>query len=384
MRKIIFVLIATVFIFVFSLTAVTAYGETKAVLDIDAKSCYLIDAESGREMYGFNQNERYPIASMVKIMTMNLAFEAIAQGELSLDETITISENSSGMGGSQMFLDTGETYPVSDLLKGIIVASANDACVAIAERLEGSQEAFVEKMNKKAQALNMNDTRFANCTGLPAPGAYSSAHDVAIMTRQLVKYKDYFTFSKIWLEDFKHPDGRTTVLTNTNKLVRFYSSCDGGKTGYTSEAKFCLSATAVKNDMRVISVIIGAPDSKSRFADSRKLLDYAFANYKNEIIYKAGEEAGQVTVSNGKERTIAFAPSENISELLKRGEEGNLEVKFELYDIKAPIDVNQKVGEAYAVKDGQIVATVDLIALTGTKKANIGDLYERILGNWGV
>jgi D-alanyl-D-alanine carboxypeptidase (penicillin-binding protein 5/6) len=202
------------------------------------------------------------------------------------------------------------------------------------------------------------------------------------MTRELIKHKTYFDYSKIWLEDFKHPDGRTTVLTNTNKLVRFYAGCDGGKTGYTSEAKFCLSATAVKNSMRVISVIIGSSDSKKRFADSRKLLDYAFANFRNEIKFKAGEEAGRLAVNNGKAKDIAFTPATDIAELLKRGEEGGLQVKFELKAVKAPVKVNDKVGVAYAVKGNSVVATIDLLALEGTEKANIGDIYERILGGW--
>ncbi|NCA66782.1 MAG: D-alanyl-D-alanine carboxypeptidase, partial [Clostridia bacterium] len=323
MKKVFFVFATVICLLIVTSGVFTANAAFSASdsMKVDCRAAYLIDADTGTEMYSVNPDERYPIASMVKIMTALLAFEAINRGELSLDETICISENSSGMGGSQMFLDTGYNYSVNDLLKGIVVASANDACVAIAERLEGSEAAFVGSMNQKAKELGMNNTNFVNCSGLPAAGGYSSARDVAKMTQELVRCEKYFSFSKIWLEDYKHPDGRTTVLTNTNKLVRFYAGCDGGKTGYTSEAKFCLSATAKKNDMRVISVIIGASESKQRFADSRKLLDYAFANYKNEVVNRANVEAGRIAVANGMAIDIAFAPQHNISMLSKRGEQ---------------------------------------------------------------
>ncbi len=382
MKKRIFVITALI-IFSITLAAMpVGVALAEGEMDVQAKSYYLIDADSGTELLGHKASERYPIASMVKIMTALLAFEAMERGELSIDEMICISENSSGMGGSQMFLDTGDHYTVSDLMKGIIVASANDACVAIAERLEGSEAAFVNAMNSRAKELNMSNTFFVNCTGLPAPGGYSCAKDVAVMTAQLVKHKQYFNYSKIWLEDFKHPDGRTTVITNTNKLVRFYTGCDGGKTGYTSEAKFCLSATAKKNDMRVISVIIGAPDSKQRFADSRKLLDYAFANYRNEVINRAGEEAGRAAVSNGKARDIAFAPKDNLSQLTKRGDQGKVDVSFELHALKAPVAAGQTVGTAYIIKENTVIFSTDLVAIEGTEKASLGDIYERILGNW--
>jgi len=381
MKKIVISILIVFMLSMFGVGAVAA-AEEKKVLDIDCRSCYLIDAATGTELYSSNADARHPIASMVKIMTTLLALEAIEKDELKLDEMLMISENSSGMGGSQMFLDTGDSYSVSDLMKGIIVASANDACVAIAERLEGSEEAFVDAMNRRAKQLNMSNTFFANCTGLPAPGAYSSAKDVSIMTRELIRHKPYFDYSKIWLENFIHPDGRTTILTNTNKLVRFYAGCDGGKTGYTNEAKFCLSATATKNDMRVISVVVGASESKRRFLDSRKLLDYAFANYRNEIKYKANQEAGRLAVKNGKAKDIAFAPKRDIAELLKRGAQSEMQVEFELYAVKAPVAIGCKVGEAYTVKDGKVIDKIDLLALEGTGKATLGDIYERILGEW--
>ena len=222
------------------------------------KSAYMVDYATDTVLYARNENERLPIASMVKIMTSLLTLEAVERGDISLDDDVEISQNSASMGGSQVFLDAGTTHKAGELLKTVIVASANDSCVALAEHISGSVENFVAKMNARAKELGMNDTSFKNCTGLPAAESFSSAKDVSVMFRQLVKHKEYFEYAKIWLEDYKHPDGRTTTITNTNKLVRFYQGCDGGKTGFTSEAKFCLCATAKKSDMRVVAVVIGA------------------------------------------------------------------------------------------------------------------------------
>lgn len=234
----------------------TVFAEEKdKKMNVSAKAVFVTDGNAKDDLYSQNADERYPIASMVKIMTALLTCEAIDRGEVTVDEEITVSPSSSGMGGSQMFLDSGLNYPLGDLLKGVIVVSANDACVAIAERLQGSEEGFVETMNQRAKELNMQNTHFANCTGLPAAGGYSSAKDVAIMLSELSKHDLYHTYSQVWLEDYRHPDGRTTTFTNTNKLIRFYEGCDGGKTGFTNEAGFCLAATAKKNGVRVISVI---------------------------------------------------------------------------------------------------------------------------------
>ncbi|MDE6302938.1 MAG: D-alanyl-D-alanine carboxypeptidase, partial [Clostridia bacterium] len=228
------------------------------------KAQYLIDYGTGTVIYSRNENARLPIASMVKIMTAMLTFEAIERGDVSLDDDVLISQESASMGGSQVFLDAGTTHKLGDLLRTVIVASANDSCVALAEHIEGSVGAFVAKMNARAKELGMENTCFKNCTGLPAAESFSCAKDAATMFMQLIKYPVYFDFAKVWLEDYEHPSGRKTTITNTNKLVKFYNGCDGGKTGYTSEAKFCLTATAMRNNMRVIAVVVGADSSTVR------------------------------------------------------------------------------------------------------------------------
>ena len=229
------------------------------------KSAYLCDFYSGECVYKENETQRMPIASVCKVMTLTLCLEAVESGKISLDDNITVSERSASMGGSQVFLQSGLSYPLTELIKSIVVCSANDSCVAVSETICGSEESFVAQMNKRAAELGCTDTLFANCTGLPKETQYSCAKDVAIMFSNLIKHEEYFNYSKIWLEDFNHPDDRKTTITNTNKLIRKYSACDGGKTGFTNEAGFCLAATATKDNARLVSVVLGADTSDNRF-----------------------------------------------------------------------------------------------------------------------
>ena len=223
-------------------------------VEIHGKSAYLMDFSTNSVIFAKNEKENLPIASMCKIMTLILTFDAISAGELGIDEEIFVSERAASMGGSQVFLEKNAKYPVRELLKSIVVCSANDSCVAIAERVAGSEELFTDRMNDKAKALGATDTVFANCTGLPKEPQYSCAKDVAIMLKELLSHEEYYQFGKVWLDKFNHPKGRFTEITNTNKLVRFYDGCDGGKTGFTNQAGFCLAATAKRNGLRVISV----------------------------------------------------------------------------------------------------------------------------------
>lgn len=284
----------------------TVTGTARAVasadeLDVTCKAAYLCDCDSGTEVYAKNETKRLPIASMCKIMTLLLSFEAVDEGRISYDEQITIGENASGMGGSQVFLQTNLSYSAAELMKTVAVCSANDSCVALAERIAGTESVFVDKMNKRAKELGADNTLFANCTGLPKEPQYSCAKDVSVMLRELLKHQKYFEFSKIWLEDFAHPDGRTTRITNTNKLIRFYEGCDGGKTGYTSEAGFCLAATAKRGDTRLVSVVIGSDQSQKRFSESKAMLNYAFNCYENKKILEAGESDRTETSRKGKQ-----------------------------------------------------------------------------------
>ena len=277
-----------------------------------------------------------------------------------------------------MFLDRGLEYPVTDLLKGVIVVSANDACVALAERICGSEEAFVARMNERAASLNMKHTCFVNATGLPKEGGHSTAHDVALMLRELTKHEHYYDYSKIWLEDYVHPDGRVTTLTNTNKFVRFYEECDGGKTGFTQEAKFCLAASASRGDTKLISVVIGAEDSKTRFAESKRLLSYGFANYITDVIVKKGDAVFRCPVKEAKVDEIVCAAESDIV-LLRRADGASVEPDVEtvFYDVKAPIKAGDPVGEC-TIRHGEKSSTVRLIATENAEKATIGDIFRKI------
>ena len=346
----------------------------------EGRSAYLVDAATFMPLYAKNENERLPIASMVKIMTVLLTLEAVDRGELSLDEKVPVSENAASMGGSQVFLDAGTEHRAGDLLKSVIVASANDSCVALAERVSGSVEGFVSDMNARAAELGMKDTRFANCTGLPAAESFSTAHDVALMFREVIRHPVYFEDAGVWLEDYVHPDGRTTVMTNTNKLVKFYNGCDGGKTGFTSEAKFCLAATAERDGMRVIAVVAGADSSKSRFNAVSSMFNHAFGSFKAEKLLGAGELAAQrVKVAGGKERSVGVTVSEDIVRLAPRSDKAAAELRLELPDkVKAPVRKGDVVGKGYLVVDGAAVREFDLVAADDVARASIWDLFRRI------
>ena len=377
-------------IFLFSLTILSTLlptGKNVAFADeikVNGKAVYLVDSATGTEMYSSRSDDRLPIASMVKIMTTLLALESADRGDLSLDEMVPVSDAAASMGGSQVFLDSGKEYKAGELIKSIIVASANDSCVAMAERLSGSVEGFVKDMNERAKALGMNNTNFVNCTGLPAPESYSSAKDVSIMFRELIKHPKYFEYAGIWLEDFVHPDGRTTSMTNTNKLVRFYNGCDGGKTGFTSEAKFCLSATAERNGLRVVAVVIGADSSKERFASVSNLFGYAFSNYSAKVIQSKDDcIENSIRVLGGREKGISVAVKEDFKALVKKGDDGEYKVHFNLpATVKAPIVRGGEVGKAYLTRNGEVIGECPVVSVVDVEKARYSDTLKHICDEW--
>lgn len=377
-------------IFLFSLTILSTLlplGKNVAFADeikVNGKAVYLVDSATGIEMYSSSSDDRLPIASMVKIMTTLLALESVGRGDLSLDEMVPVSDVAASMGGSQVFLDSGKEYKAGELIKSIIVASANDSCVAMAERLSGSVEGFVEDMNERAKALGMKNTNFVNCTGLPAPESYSSAKDVSIMFRELIKHPKYFEYAGIWLEDFVHPDGRTTSMTNTNKLVRFYNGCDGGKTGFTSEAKFCLSATAERNGLRVVAVVIGADSSKERFASVSNLFGYAFSNYSAKVIQSKDDcIENSIRVLGGREKGISVAVKEDFKALVKKGDDGEYKVHFNLpATVKAPIVRGGEVGKAYLTRNGEVIGECPVVSMVDVEKARYSDTLKHICDEW--
>lgn len=347
---------------------------------VAAKSAYLCDFDSKTLIYAKNENERKPIASMTKIMLLLLAFEKEAAGEFSLDEDITISENASGMGGSQVFLEAGGIYKASELIKSIIVSSANDSSVAIAERLYGSEDIAVDAMNERAKELCLNDTLFSNCTGLTRPTQYSSAKDVAIMLSELVKHEKYFLFSKIYLDEIEHNGGRKTQMTNTNKLVKFYNGCDGGKTGFTNEAGFCLAATAKRGTTRLIGVVIGEADSKKRFGDCSSLLDYGFNNFTSKCVLTNNEASDyQAEVSGGKKGFVSVAPEENVYVFGRKNEKENIKIHCILNDdIRAPLKKGDVIGKFIVYKDNVKFAEKNAVCFEGVERKTYGDYLKEI------
>ena len=356
----------------------------ESMLDsMTAKSAVVMEFDSGELLLAKEQDKRLPIASMVKLMTVLLTMESIDNGSLALDQKLTISKNSAGMGGSQVFLDANNDYTVEDLLKSTIVASANDASVALAEAIAGSERDFVDKMNLRARELKMNNTLYANCTGLPAVSAYSCAEDVAKLLREVLKHELYFKYSTIWMQDLVHPSGRVTGLTNTNKLIRYYKGCDAGKTGSTSEAGYCLSASAKKNDMRVISVVIGAESGAKRFSESASLLDWAFANYERKCVLEKGQKLDSIEVRNAKIKQVTPILSDGFAVVGKKGEKNDLQTKFDLDStIKAPLSQNQKIGTAYVLKNGVVIKEIDIVVECDVQKVGYFDSLKQVASNF--
>lgn len=385
-RKLLFVLSGMLAVFLFcgmnSSNAVEAKIQASG-MQLQSKSAVLMSSDTGEVLFESNADERRPIASMVKIMTLLLCFENADAGKISYDDTVTISERSASMGGSQAFLDAGSQYKADDLIKSIAIASANDSCVAMAEHISGSVESFVDQMNNKANQLGMENTVFVNCTGLPVAGQFSTARDVGKMFNELIKHQDYFRYTKIWMDDFVHPSGRVTGLTNTNKLIRQYNGCDAGKIGYTAEAKHCLAATAMRNDMRLVSVIVGGPDSTTRFNENKMLFDYGFANYQSKPFLKKGEKINEeVSVSGGKSDTVKAEAEQNLNLFGKKGEQkGELVIELEK-NVKAPVTKGDVVGKAY-IKDGEtVLKEVNLVATETIEKANYFDSLNNIIKQW--
>lgn len=350
-----------------------------------AKASYLMDFASETVMRAQNERERLPIASMCKIMTLLLSFEAIERGDFQVEDEICISERAASMGGSQVFLEANAKYSVKELIKSIIVCSANDSCVAMAEKISGSEGIFVEKMNEKANELGLSDTLFANCTGLPRDPQYSCARDVALMLKALLNHDLYFELGKVWMDKFEHPGGRYTEITNTNKLVRFYEGCDGGKTGFTNEAGFCLAATAKRNNMRVISVVIGEKTSAERFEDVKTMFDYAFANYFVTPILYAGQALEEKAyVNGGKREEVEVYPQRDVSVFSKRGEKANITLEKRLQKLKAPVKKESTIGELIVFKDGVEIERVNLLASEDVKAATFADRLRKIARNWNA
>lgn len=349
----------------------------------NATSAILMERDTGTILFEKNAHEQLPPASMTKIMTMLIMMEEIDKGRLSLDEKIRVSERASSMGGSQIFLEAGEEMTVEDLLKGIAIASGNDASVAIAERISGSEEAFVQRMNEKAKELKLKNTKFQNSSGLPAKDHYSTAYDMAIMAKELLKYDMITEYTSIYEDYLRKGQKNEFWLVNTNKLVRFYPEVDGLKTGYTSEAKYCLTATALKDDMRVIAVVMGAPTVKERNATVTAMLDYAFNHYQSHKLYDKGDTITVLEHLKAENRKINVVVPESVSTLSPKGVSmEDVTTKIDIKeDLELPLTKGDRVGTLIIEKDGETILTTPLVVAEDVKTASYFTLLKRSLQN---
>ncbi|WP_258109980.1 D-alanyl-D-alanine carboxypeptidase family protein [Alicyclobacillus sp. SP_1] len=336
-----------------------------------ARSAVIMEPATGKVLFAKNEHTRMPMASITKIMTMLLVMEAVDSGKLKLTDRVRASDYAASMGGSQIFLESGEEMTVQDLMKGIAMASANDACVALAEHLSGTVDNFVMRMNARAASLGMKDTHFANCNGLPAANHYSSAYDIALMTRALLEHPQITTWTSIYSDYLRKESARPLWLVNTNKLVRFYDGLDGMKTGYTSEAKYCLSATAKKHGMRMIAVVLGEPKPTVRNGEVTSMLNWAFAQYEFRSLYKRGDIVGQCPVKGGRERVVAGMVNAPVGAILERGQNAAIEKTVVWNEVRSPIKKGDRIGTLNVKVSDRWVGHYPIFAVRDVEKATL-------------
>ena len=387
MKKMMALLTALLLAFQAALPVVYAEENGTDSLGITAPSAILMEASTGTVVLEKNAHEKLPPASVTKIMTLLLIFDTISQGKIHLDDTVTTSEYAASMGGSQVFLEAGETQSVDTMIKCISVASANDASVAMAEYVAGTEPLFVEMMNERAKGLGMNDTYFVNCCGLDTEGHVTSAYDIALMSRELItKYPQIHNYSTIWMENITHATKRGTEefgLTNTNKLIRQYPYATGLKTGSTSLAKFCVSATAEKDGIELIAVIMAAPDPKGRFADATALLNYGYAKC---TLYRDTDELPQVTVPvrGGVEEELVGEYAGTFSYLSTTGQDLT-DMKKKWYaktEVEAPVEKGQQIGKLVYYLDGQELGKIEIVAAKAVDRADYLHYVKKGFGYW--
>ena len=372
MKKICGILLSLLVLFPFNISAME--------LATNASSVIVMEPTTGEIIYERNSHERRHPASMTKIMTMLLVMEAIEKDIIKWDDIVTVSSNASGMGGSQILLETGEQMSVYDMFKGLAVASGNDAAVALAEKIAGTEEMFVKMMNDRAKELGLQDTNFKNCHGLDDANHYSSAYDMAIMAKELVKHEKIFEFTSIYEDYLRKGTDRSFWLVNTNKLVRFYKGVDGLKTGYTSEAGFCITATANINDMRIITVVMGEPDSETRNKDVSSVFDYVYAQYGLQKIVDTETILDEVSVEKGKVESVGIVAKEEATDLYNKNDtKGEFTYDIEVDNLKAPLSKGDVVGKLTLKENNNVIRTIDLTVKEDVKKANIFELYLRYL-----
>lgn len=360
-------------------------GENSGGIIVDAKSALLMEPKSGKVIFEKNSHEKLEPASVTKIMTMLLTMEAVDSGKINLNDKVTVSENAKKMGGSSMLLDTGEVRTVEELIKGIGIASGNDAAVAIAEYLGGSEQSFVDMMNKRAQELGMKDTSFKNCTGLTAPGHLTSAYDISIMSRELLKHPKILKYTGTYMETISEGRKSPIELVNHNKLVRFFKGCDGLKTGFTNAAKYCISATSTRDNVRMLAVIMGSPSYKIRNKDASMLMNYGFSKYKSLNIIKKGKNVKKINLNKNGSRFFYAVAKDDLNVIVEKNSNDNIKYKCILNNSKRKYRKGENIGYCKVYSNGKIVGKVALccdrdVKLPGIMenlKNNISNLWNK-------
>ena len=352
-------------------------------INISSKSAILMDVGSGQVLYEKNAHEKLPPASVTKVMTMLLICEALDSGKIKIDDQVQVSEIASSMGGSQIFLEPGESQTVDTLLKGIAVASANDACVAMAEYIAGSVESFVDMMNSKAKDLNMKDTHFANTNGLPVDNHYTSAYDIATMSRELLKHDVISKYLTTWMDSVVVGKKQTSIgIANTNKLIKHFQGATGVKTGFTQQAKYCLSASAKRGDTHLVAATLGAETSPERFKDASSLLNYGFANYESVKICGANDKVATVKFEKGEKENVDLVAKDNLSVLIKKGDKKDFQKKVEIkQNLKLPIKKNTELGVVKVYRGKELVGETKIINSEDINKASYLQMLRRVVDN---
>lgn len=360
-----------------------AKSNSSEVVKVNFKSALLMEESSGKIIYEYNPHEKLSPASVTKIMTMLLTMEDVDNGKIKLTDKLTVSARAHSIGGTTMCLQTGEVRSVEDVLKGIAMQSANDGAVAMAEFIGGTEENFIKRMNDRAKELGMKDTNFVNPMGFYDANHYTSAYDIAIMSRELLKHKAIIKYSSKWMETISEGRKEPIDLVNTNKLTRAYNGCDGLKTGYTSEAKYCISATALRGNVRFIAVIMAAPTSKERNAAASKLLSYGFARYESKNIIKKDEIIGELNLSKSKPERVNIITKGDFNIIIEKGAKVKIEKKLELNnDLKLPIRAGEIVGSLKAYEGNTLYGEIPVVIDKDIEKVKFFDILKKAFRLW--
>lgn len=365
-------------------SACAAPLETGVPIELTSPSAMLVEAQTGTVIFEKDADERRQVASVTKLMTLLICLEKLETGEISLEDPVTVSPTAAGQIGSQALLDANATYTLEQLLHATIIASANDAACALAEYMAGTEAAFAELMNQRAQELGMNDTYYVNSTGLPDSAQYTTARDVAVLACEVCRHELYFEHASVWMDTLTHPSGRTTDLTNTNRLVRFYDGCDGLKTGSADVSKYCLVATAQKNGLRLIAIVLGTPVSQTRFDEARAMMDYGFASYRRVTLLQTGDLLGKtVRVRLGMQEELEAAAGSGVSMLLRPGQEKQLSLEVELpQEITAPVAKGDTLGVVRVLLNGEVIARLPAVASQDVGMPGLLEGFVRLFANW--